>query len=79
MLLGDLDGKLRLMSLTDGTTIKDFGKIHDDQINGIVKTADEMFFFTSSCDGRLQQWNHGDATLVRDYGKIADEIRSLCL
>ena len=30
LILGDWDGNLKLMSLTDVTTIKHFGQIHDD-------------------------------------------------
>ena len=48
LFLGDMNGYLKLVSLTDGTTIKDFEKIHDCFITAIVITADEKFLFTSS-------------------------------
>jgi WD40 repeat protein len=79
LLIGDLGGNLKLISLTDGTTIKDFGYLHDSSISGIVITADEKFFFTSGSDGTLKQWNYEDTTLFRDYGKITDCICCLCL
>ena len=72
------DGNLKLMSLIDGTTIKDFGQIHDEQITAIVITADEKFFFTSSYDGELKQWKYGDLTLVRYCEKFNDAILSMC-
>jgi hypothetical protein len=67
LFLGDHAGRLKLMSLTDGTIIKDWGKIHDGRMTGIVKTADEKFLFTSSSSGILKQWNYGEKTLVRDH------------
>jgi hypothetical protein len=48
LFIGDLFGNLRLMSLADGTLIKDFGKSHDGEITRIVITLDEKFFLTSS-------------------------------
>ena len=69
---------MKLMSLTDGTKIKDFGQIHNEKITGIVITADEKFFFTSSEKGKLKQWNYGGTTLVKSYGKITGGIFSLC-
>ena len=79
LFFGDRVGNLKLMSLTDGKTIKYFGKIHNTYVNGILITADEKFFFTSSPKGELKQWSYRDATLVRDYGKITDQIKCLCL
>jgi WD40 repeat protein len=79
LFLRDGSNRLRLISLTDGTTTKDFGRIHDHLISGIVVTADEKFFFTSSVDGKLIQWNYGDTSLVRVYKQITGGIISLCL
>jgi hypothetical protein len=78
LFLGDLGGNLKLMSLTDGKTIKIYGKIHDSSISGIVITADEKFFFWSLYDGKLGKCNFKDITLVRDYEKITDIIYCLC-
>jgi WD40 repeat protein len=78
--LGEDHSNLKLISLTDGTIIKDFGNVHNyGEINGIVMTADEKFFFTSSRNGRLKQWNYGDTTLVVDYRQITGKIHCLCL
>ena len=79
LLVGDVRGHLKLISSRDGKVIKDFGKVHDGHITGIVITGDQNFWLTSSSDGQLKQWNYGDNTLVRDHGKIADDIWSLCL
>jgi WD40 repeat protein len=70
---------LKLISLSDGELIKDFGQAHDGRISSIMITTDQKFFFTSSLDGKLKQWNCEDSTLVRDYGKITNEIFSMCL
>jgi WD40 repeat protein len=78
LLVGDGEGHLKLISSTDGRVIKDFGHVHDNWISGIVTTADQKFFFTSSFWGVLKQWNHEDNTLVRDHGKIKNSIYSLC-
>jgi hypothetical protein len=48
LLLGDSDGHLKLISLIDEKLIKDFGRAHDIVIIGIMITADQKFFFTSS-------------------------------
>jgi WD40 repeat protein len=72
-------GHLRLVSSTDGELIKDFGRVHDHQITGIIVTEDQKFFYTSSDDGVLKQWNYQDNTLAKDYGEILNYIWSLCL
>jgi WD40 repeat protein len=48
LFLGGRKGNLKLMSLTHVTTIKVFRRVHEDWITGIVLTADEKFFLTSS-------------------------------
>jgi WD40 repeat protein len=78
-LYADFKCCLKLMSLPGLKTIKDFGEIHDDNINGLVFTADEKFFFSSSWDGGLKQWNYKDQTLVKDYRKMTYGIRCLYL
>ena len=78
LFLGDFGGNLKLISLKTGKTIKHFGIVHD-WMSGIVITADEKSFFTSSRDGLFKQWNYGDRLLVRDYGETAPHIRCLCL
>jgi hypothetical protein len=79
LLVGDNLGHLKLVSLRDGELIKEFGHILGCGITGIVITADQKFFFTSSFDGVLKQSNYGDNTLVRDHGKIMDGSFFLCL
>jgi hypothetical protein len=70
MLLGHDRGHLKLISLTGGELLKDFGKVFDDEITGIVIKSDKKFFFTSSISGELKQWNY-KGTLIGDYGRIA--------
>ena len=79
LLVGDYQGRLKLISARDGELIKDFGRVHDYAITGIVITVDQKFWFTCSTNGELKQWNYGDNTLVRDHGNINDLICSLCL
>jgi hypothetical protein len=80
LLVGDERGHLKLISSIDGKLIKDFGKIHENAISGIVITLNQKFFFTCSCFGVLKQWDYQDNSLVRDYGKMTyDYILSLCL
>jgi hypothetical protein len=80
LLVGDNLGHMKLISARDGELIQDLGKVHDDQITGIMRTADKKFFFTSTFDGKLKQWNYEDNTLIRDHGKIMNtRIWSLCL
>jgi WD40 repeat protein len=69
LFIGDMSGYLRLMSLTNGKTITDFGWIHDYGIAGIVTTVDEKFFYTCCEQGFLKQWTYEDTTLVRYYGR----------
>jgi hypothetical protein len=79
MFVGSVDN-LYLISLIDGEVLKKFRNVHGyDLVTGIVITADQKFFFTSSYEGILKQWNYGDNTLVRDHGRIASRICSLCL
>jgi WD40 repeat protein len=78
LLVGDHKGHLKLISSIHGEVIKDFGRVHD-WMGGIMISADEKLFFTSSSDGVLKQWNFEDNTLVKDHGKITNEIWSLCL
>jgi hypothetical protein len=71
---------LKLISLSEGEVIKDFGQVHNAYISGIMITVDQKSFFTSSGDGGLKQWSYEDNTLVRDHGQImSDNIYSLCL
>jgi hypothetical protein len=49
LLVGYADGYLKLMSSICGEVIKDFGKIHESAISGIVITVNQKFFFTCSC------------------------------
>jgi hypothetical protein len=79
LLVGDNSGHLKWISSRDGELIKHFGEAYYDWISGIVITADQKFFFTSSCNGQLKQWNYEDNTLVRDHGKINYLIWSMCL
>jgi hypothetical protein len=67
LFLGDGGGDFKLMSLKDGTTIKDLSYSYN-PVAGIVTTEDEKFLFTSTIDGVLKKWNYKDANLVRDYG-----------
>jgi WD40 repeat protein len=78
LLVGDNQGHLILISSRDGQVIKDFGRALNSEVSGIVMTADQKFFFTSSADGKLKQWNYEDNTLARDDGRINSKIVSLC-
>ncbi len=79
LLVADFQNHLKLISSIEGEVIKDFGRVHDLQITGIVITVDQKFFFTSSSNGVLKQWNYENNTLVRDHGEINNSIWSLCL
>jgi hypothetical protein len=79
VLVGDEKGYLKLISLTDGQVIKDFGIVHDFITIGIMITEDQKFFLTSSFYGELKQWNYEDNTLAKDHGKITNRIMSLSL
>jgi hypothetical protein len=57
LLVGDLEGHLRLISSRDGEVIKCFGRVSGYYISGIMISADEKFFFVSSSVGVLKQWN----------------------
>jgi hypothetical protein len=41
LLVGDSKGHLKLISSIDGKLIKDFGKVHDEKITGIMITVDQ--------------------------------------
>ena len=45
--------------------IKDFGKMHDKAITGIMISVDQKIFFISSFDEVLKQWNYEDSILVK--------------
>jgi hypothetical protein len=79
LFISDDNGNLKLISLIDATIIRDFGKVCDHEISGIVITVDERFFFTSTVDGRLIQWNYGNTSFFRQYRRITGGISSLCL
>jgi hypothetical protein len=68
LFVGDSSGHLKLISLADGTTIKDFGQIQSDGfgLTGVVITIDGKFFFGATGGGELRQWNYQDLNLVRD-------------
>jgi WD40 repeat protein len=78
LLVGDDYGYLILISSRDGQGIKDFGPAVFFRVTGIMLTADQKFFFTSSSDGKLKQWNYEDNNLARDHGMINKRIVSLC-
>jgi hypothetical protein len=40
LLVGDRGGHLKLISSRDGELIKDFGRVHEGDISGIMLTAD---------------------------------------
>ena len=50
--------------------MKDFGKIHKDQIFSITATNDGRYLFTSDYDGNLKQWDIKQKKLKKDFGKI---------
>jgi hypothetical protein len=80
LLVEDTKGHLKLISLTDGEVIKDYGRVHGHEITVIMITEDQKFFFTSSVGGVLKQWNYEDNTFVKDHAKITSNyISSLCL
>jgi WD40 repeat protein len=79
LLVGDFGGFLKLISSRDGAVIKDFGRAHSENITGIVISADQRYFFTSSLDGKLIQWDCKNNTLFKDHGyQIRDGINYLC-
>jgi WD40 repeat protein len=79
LLFGNDIGRLKWISSIDGELIKDFRLAHEREITGIVITADQKFFFTSSYEGVLKQWNYEDNTLVRNHGEITNMISSMSL
>jgi WD40 repeat protein len=79
LFVGDYKGQLKLISLMDGEVIKDYGQVHEKQITGIMITADQKFFFTSSYSGVLRQWNYKKNFAVRWHGEITNSIASLCI
>jgi len=70
-------GHFKLISLTDGKPLKDFGKPHD-CIRSIVLTRDEKFVFTGCRDtGLLKQWSVRDFKLVKDSNKPVGRIECM--
>ena len=73
--------KLKLMDLTDGTTIKDFGRAHDSWVGpgqSIIATGDGQHVFTISKIGDLKQWSVADVALVGHFGEISNQICGIC-
>jgi hypothetical protein len=72
---------LKLMELTDGTTIKDFGRAHDSNVEpgeSIIATGDGKHVFTYSLIGDLKQWSVADVALVGHFGEISNQICGIC-
>ena len=68
------EGHFKLISLTDGKPLKDFGTPHS-RINSIVLTRDEKFVFTGCrITGLLKQWSVRDFKLVKDSNKPVGKI-----
>jgi hypothetical protein len=72
---------LKLMDLTDGTTIKDFGQAHDSWVGpgkSKVATGGGEYVFTISKKGDLKQWSVAGVALVGHFGNISDKIYGIC-
>jgi hypothetical protein len=53
LLVGDYRGHLKLISSRDGKVNKRFRRVYDGEISGIMITADQKIFFTSTGHGVL--------------------------
>jgi WD40 repeat protein len=74
------DCDLKLIDLTDGTTIKHFGEVHNDLANfsqRIEVTRDRQYLFTSSNQDGLKQFSVRDRALVQDFSRLGHEICSI--
>jgi hypothetical protein len=60
LLVGDAAGHLTLISSINGEVTKNFGRLHDGYIGGLIVTLDQKFFFSASSAGELKQWNAQD-------------------
>jgi WD40 repeat protein len=72
---------LKLIKLTDGTTVHDFGRVHNGGVYGYQQslvTRDGKHLFTSSGDGDLKQWSVRDRAPERVFGGLTHSIRSMC-
>ena len=82
LFVSDSEYKLKLIKLSDGSIIEDFGNIHDCDNDfsrqSTVLTTGGQFFFTTSENGHLKQFCVHNRTLIQDFGKIANKIRYIC-
>jgi WD40 repeat protein len=76
----DSEGNLKLIELTDGTTVHDFGRVYHGEVRGFQQslvTRDGEHLFTS-IGKELKQWSVRGRAPVQDFGKLTDPIHSMC-
>jgi WD40 repeat protein len=76
----DCEGNLKLIELTDGTTVHDFGRVYNGEVLGLEQslvTRDGEHLFTS-IDQELKQWSVRGRAPLRDFGELTHSIGSMC-
>jgi hypothetical protein len=66
----DVDSGLKMIDLTDGTIIKDVGKVHagnSDGYQAILVAKGGEHLFTSESASELKQWCVRGRALVQDF------------
>jgi WD40 repeat protein len=72
---------LKLIDLTDGRVIKDFGNVHSSNaywFQGILVTRSGEYLFTSGNNGGFKQWSVRGRALVQDFDKLTPQINCVC-
>jgi hypothetical protein len=81
LFLYDENCDLKLIHLTDGTTIHDFGRVHRGEVGGfqqMLTTRDGQYLFTSGKSHGLKQFSIRSRALVQSFGTIGGDIMFIC-
>lgn len=78
LFVGNEDGYLKLICLTQNNVIGDLGNFNNVPVTGIAISLDNKKVFIGSSEGHLIEYSV-NSSLVKDHGKIVDRIYSMCI
>jgi WD40 repeat protein len=78
LFVGNEDGYLKLICLTQNNVIRDLGNFQNVPVTGIAISLDNKKVFIGSSKGDLIEYSVNSG-VVQYYGKIVDSIYSMCI